>query len=49
MWGKFEVIAYWKGRRTARYFERKLETGIADTIRLEMEARGFRLVEVKAM
>lgn len=49
MYGKFAVVAYWRGIRTTRYFERKLTDGIADTIRMEMESRGFRLVEVSTI
>ena len=49
MEGKFQVVAYWKGKRTIRYFSTKLQDGIIGTIQSEMEGRGFRFVDVKLM
>lgn len=49
MFGKFEVVAYAKGKRTVRYFTVKLYNGIACDIYDSMVARGFTRVDVRLM
>lgn len=47
--GTFEVLAYWKGKRTVRYFTAKLYNGIANDIHDKMVSRGFTRVNVHLM
>ena len=49
MTGTFEVLAYWRGKRTVRYFTVKLYNGIACDIYDKMVARGFTRVNVHLM
>ena len=49
MFGKFEVTAYWRGKRTVRYYDVKLCDGIAMRIHKELESRGFKHIDVRLM
>ena len=49
MMGTFEVLAYWKGKRTVRYFTVKLYNGIACDIYDNMVLRGYTRVDVRLM
>ena len=45
----FEVIAYWKGKRTVRYLRKRLYNGVAMEIHDAMRKRGFTLIDVRLM